>query len=806
MSQLIVLHLGKGTCSDGCAEVTAQLWLSETSPAMQVMGSLPPAPEIVQLYTQWQGFYKALYTYKHWQSRSASEFDIELDDDYPTTVSEPEFVCLCRQIEIQFNQWLKADSFRKIDQFLRTHLSPTDEIRCVISAEAPEVLQLPWGLWQFFEDYPRSELALSLPDYQRSIRIKDTATQTRVRILAILGNSRGIDVTADQTILKQIPDTHIEFLVEPNLEDLHQTLWRSPWDILFFAGHSSSQKHQPNTPERGQLWLNATERLTIHQLRFALKQAIARGLKLAIFNSCDGLGLAWDLADLHLPQVIVMREPVPDRVAQEFLKHFLVTFSAGQPFYLAVRQARERLQSLEADFPCAPWLPVICQNPAEVPPQWTEWLEPQRHATIQPPPSKLLPSGCHLPSPLEGVRVLLMGCIVTSAVMGMRSLGWFQPWELWGFDQLMRSRPVETVDARLLIVAIDEADLQAQSATERRGSLSDDTLYQLMTALIQYQPRAIGLDIYRDFATHSDHAQLANLLQQDERLIFICKSRDTQYDPVGVAPPPEVPEARVGFSDFLEDPDGVLRRHLLFFTPEPASPCTTPYSFSARLAFQYLLAEKIQAEFTADDQLKLDNTVFQRLKDQTGGYKTIDTRGYQILLNYRVVKTPQAIAPQVTLTQVLQGEVNPAMIRDRVILIGVTAISGGDIWSTPYGSGPQEKVPGVFIQAHMTSQLISAVLNQRPLLRVWSWTSETLWVGAWAVVGGLFLAGGRSPLQFLFLGIVGLGILVGTGLFCLTQGIWVPLLPAAVALLSTSGAVLLKLHSRTTKLMHFFSK
>jgi hypothetical protein len=54
-----------------------------------------------------------------------------------------------------------------------------------------------------------------------------------------------------------------------------------------------------------------------------LKRAITQGLKLAIFNSCDGLGLADYLTDLQIPQTIFMREPVPDRVAHEFLKNFL---------------------------------------------------------------------------------------------------------------------------------------------------------------------------------------------------------------------------------------------------------------------------------------------------------------------------------------------------------------------------------------------------------------------------------------------------------------------------------------------------
>uniref|UniRef100_A0ACD5GMU6 CHAT domain-containing protein n=1 Tax=Desertifilum tharense IPPAS B-1220 TaxID=1781255 RepID=A0ACD5GMU6_9CYAN len=62
-----------------------------------------------------------------------------------------------------------------------------------------------------------------------------------------------------------------------------------------------------------------------------------------IFNSCDGLGLARQLNDLNIPQMIVMRELVPDRVAQAFMTHFLTRFSEGEPFYLAVREYQRTL-------------------------------------------------------------------------------------------------------------------------------------------------------------------------------------------------------------------------------------------------------------------------------------------------------------------------------------------------------------------------------------------------------------------------------------------------------------------------------
>jgi CHAT domain len=189
-----------------------------------------------------------------------------------------------------------------------------------------------------------------------------------VKILAILGDSRGIDLQPDRAALKAI-DADITFLDEPKRQELSETLWQQNWDILFFAGHSRSQPDGAT----GQLWLNPKELLSIADLQYALTQSINHGLKLAIFNSCDGLGLANELADLQIPQMIVMRQPVPDTVAQAFLSNFLQRFAQGQPFYQAVRNAREQLHDLEDQNPCASWLPVIIQNPATLPPTWQDF-------------------------------------------------------------------------------------------------------------------------------------------------------------------------------------------------------------------------------------------------------------------------------------------------------------------------------------------------------------------------------------------------------------------------------------------------
>ena len=184
--------------------------------------------------------------------------------------------------------------------------------------------------------------------------------------MIVLGNSEGINVADDEKLLKELcHDAELVVLTEPSVLELNEHLWDDKgWDILFFSGHSRTES------EQGIIYLNSVDRLTIEQLKESLKRAVRGGLQLAFFNSCDGLGIAAELESLHIPQVIVMREPVPDKVANRFLKYFFEEFTKGTSFYKSVNVARRKLQGLEKNYPCASWLPVIVQNLLEIPPTW----------------------------------------------------------------------------------------------------------------------------------------------------------------------------------------------------------------------------------------------------------------------------------------------------------------------------------------------------------------------------------------------------------------------------------------------------
>ncbi len=771
MSKLVVLSLEWGDLYSGFPAVTARLWETGNVHPIKFVGQLPAAPEISELYRAWQSVYFALC-----QRLASVRIDVEAGGI--TNISEVEFDDLCQRLAEHINIWLNSELFRPINIQLRTHLSSSDEIRVLVETEDALLQRLPWHLWNFFEDYPKAEIAISASKYQRAAkRIKPKST-SRIRILAIFGNSKGIDLTQDRAFLDQLrTQAEIECLVEPSRSQLNDRLWQS-WDMLFFAGHSSSQ-------EKGLIQINSTDSLTLEQLRYGLQRAIAQGLKLAIFNSCDSLGLAQELADLHIPQVIVMREPVPDEVAHSFLKQFLMAFASGQSLYISVREGRERLQGLEDQYPCASWLPVIYQNPAETPLTWREW----DGTTLDSIQTSSKPQASKLP------RILLSSLMLATCVMGIRWLGLLQGWELQAFDLVMRSRPIESQDQRLLIVEVTEADLQLPEQQQRRGSLSDTALAKLLKKLEAFQPRAIGLDIYRDFPVDQSQRKLATWMQTQKGFFAVCKGRDSELNHPGVAPPPEVPLERQGFSDGVKDADEVLRRYLVGMEPESTSPCTASYALSAQLAFYYLEAEGISAQYSPSGDLQIGQVNLKQLKSHQGGYQRFDQRGYQILLNYRSRSSPRDIAPILSLSDVLNDKVKPDRIkslRDRVILIGVTAPSVHDYHLTPYSARQDhQQTPGVVVQAHMVSQILSAVQDNRPLLNGWSFENEFGWIWIWAVVGGLLAYRFRSPLVLVLAGGTTIGVLYGFCLFLFVQGRWVPLVPAGLAFVGAIGSTLM---------------
>jgi CHASE2 domain-containing sensor protein len=736
----------------------------------EAIGSLPAAPDLLEQFTQWQQHYR--------QSLGVTRISLESISVQTGKLSE---IQACRTVsntlQICFKQWLTSSEFQPIEQRLRETLATQDSIEVLLRTNDEQLYRLPWHVWGFIERYPQAEVLFS--SSPERIELPDRS-HDRVKILAILGDRQGIDTEADRRLLEALPNAEVTFLVEPSRQDVYRDLWDQAWDILFFAGHSNTEHQQ------GRIYLNPSESLTLDELRYGLRRAIAQGLQLAVFNSCDGLGLAYELEQLHIPQLIVMREPVPDRVAQEFLKQLLRAFSGGESLHSSVRQAREFLQGLEGEFPCASWLPVMFQNPAVLPLTWQN---------LHPAPS--IPPVARSKKGRWFRWALATSLGITGLIMGGRHLGLLQHWELSAFDQLMRLRSAEKPDSRFLIVTVTEEDVRSQlkDPEPRRGSLSDRSLAQLLQKLESYKPVAIGLDIYRDYPVSKPYAALAKQMKNSDFIVGVCKVSEEGGDP-GVAAPPEIDVDRQGFSDVLLDSDQIVRRHYLALTPAPASPCMASYALSVQLALRYLAPHNISLEFKENGAWKLGQLELAPLEAHTGGYQQFDPRGHQILMNYRATPTLLDIAPRITLSQALAGKLSAEAVKNRIVLIGTTAESFHDQALTPYktSDGNIQSIPGVVLQAQMTSQLISAALDGRGLLRSWSLGSELLWVWVWALLGAIEGFVFRRPAQLALAGGAAIALLFGLCLALLNLGMWVPFVPAGIALIVSGSISAISVH------------
>ncbi|MDJ0619720.1 MAG: CHAT domain-containing protein [Calothrix sp. MO_192.B10] len=374
MSTLVILHIGSGDLWSGFTKVTVQIWTGGRSFPEQSVGNLPPAPKLIELYQSWQSIYRCLCNSQSLRSTvlAVEEDDIlEIDEIGITNVSEGSLDRVSQELCIELNAWLSAKGFLKIERHMRSQLHPTEDIRMILETNNELLRRLPWHKWEIFQDYPKADIALSQPEYKRRQLPQYKVQRNKIRILAILGNSINIDIKAEREFLQNLPNAETTFLVNPSCHEFNTQLWNQlGWDILFFAGHSQTEE------QTGRLYINenpTNNSITIEKLEEALKASIERGLMLTIFNSCDGLGLALALERLHIPVVVVMREPVPNRVAQEFLRHFLEGFAIEQlSFNQAMRQSCRKLQGLEEDFPGASWLPISCQNPAIELPTWLQ--------------------------------------------------------------------------------------------------------------------------------------------------------------------------------------------------------------------------------------------------------------------------------------------------------------------------------------------------------------------------------------------------------------------------------------------------
>lgn len=378
--------------------------------------------------------------------------------------------------------------------------------------------------------------------------------------------------------------------------------------------------------------------------------------------------------------------------------------------------------------------------------------------------------------------VALPSLLILGLILGGRWAGAFQSWELQVLDLFLKYQPSEPQDKRILLVNIDEDSIRSIG----RYPIPDQYLAQSLSILQKHQPRAIGLDLFRDIPVEPGSAKLASAFRNMDNLFGIDKVLDKNKSE-RVNPPPSLPIERIGFADAPIDLDGSQRRGFLGTQTQEKG---FRFSLALLLAEKYLIAQDIHLDNGIQDPIamRFRSVEIPRIRPNFGGYIRTNTGNAdaQMLLNFR--NNPKAFET-ISFKKILSEKFSPNLVKNRIVIIGITTSSHQDYFpaAVPSIIAPEANwVYGIELHAHAISQILGATLDQRPLINTWPDWVEYLCIicGGW--VGIIVAAYIRSP-RYTILAIALCALLVsGISYLALLGGWWLPLVPILASFLVIS--------------------
>jgi len=401
---------------------------------------------------------------------------------------------------------------------------------------------------------------------------------------------------------------------------------------------------------------------------------------------------------------------------------------------------------------------------------------------------------------------IFLAHMIFLVLLGFRAIGYLQPLEMMNYDfMLSHHAQNKPIDPRITMLQLTDAD-------QRRWGwpLSDHLLTEMFHRLLTYEPRVIGLDIYRDLPVPIDdkegHKRLSDVLQQNPDIITIMKfaNEDGNY-----VPPPAILEGtdQVSFNDVTYDDGFIIRRGLLFLDDGEGN--WNEY-FGLKLAMRYLAKNNIYMSNNAEGNLVLGETLLPPpLSPDFGAYVDNDADGYQFLFSYP--GAPRKI-PSLTLTDLFNSNFNPDLIRDKIIVIGTYAEATPDYFSTPVGRflEGEQRMAGVAVHAYGTSHLLRWALGETQPLQSMTELQEKAWIWFWTLLGALLCLRIMGIWQFIAVSIGGIALLGGVVFVAFEQSWWLlgatPMIGWLLSMMMVIAYQAYKERSERATLMNLFSR
>jgi len=326
-----------------------------------------------------------------------------------------------------------------------------------------------------------------------------------------------------------------------------------------------------------------------------------------------------------------------------------------------------------------------------------------------------------------GRLVVLCGLVPTivAALLSLYRPPFLRNWEYGAYDIILRATPTRTPGGRIVIVDIDDRSLTAIGQWPWRR----DVIGQLISRLRDLGASTVALDImfaepdrFEGFGTTPDE-KLAETLAVGRVVLGYAMT----FDGAGAAASPCLPHpiglaimrrddsveepffqatgavcnlpvltlaaSASGFMNAAPDPDGLLRRAPMLIERDGRV-----YPSLALTAFTAVSG-------TRDVTLRVANVNSSSL--------LLDDRSVpldgksNLLLRYR---GPKRTFPYVSAVDVLRGQANADTFKDKIVLVGTTALGTREVVSTPLDT----LFAGVEVQATVADNLLQQDFIRRP--------------------------------------------------------------------------------------------
>jgi adenylate cyclase len=280
---------------------------------------------------------------------------------------------------------------------------------------------------------------------------------------------------------------------------------------------------------------------------------------------------------------------------------------------------------------------------------------------------------------LFGVGLLFI--IFTSLVQPFSSV------QLWLSDQLFMAEPPSP---NIVVVGIDDATLQSYG---KWSDWSRNLHAQAIDNLKAAGAKVIGFDIIFTDVSSDDASMAAAITNAGNVVLPVVGSQtlppidnEITYDHF-LLPVPAFWEAirATGHANIIPDRDGKVRRVPLVVRDSAGD--TYP---SLSLAMLYALASMP----LPSDYIRQDGALNLLARDVP-----VD-KEYQLCINF----SPESESrPYLSYGDVISGNFDPSVVKNKIVVIGMTATGELDSWSIPTSS---VKVPGVYIHAAVMDTIL----------------------------------------------------------------------------------------------------